>query len=55
MKPTVRVIKVDFGKGMEHVRKIITKDKHIVNSSYIYDTRNTETLHLKDLDKTMQT
>jgi adenine-specific DNA methylase len=43
------IIEVNFGEGMKHIKKIICKDKTIINSGYAYDENTeTETILLKD-------
>ena len=47
-----KIIEMDFGKGMEHIKSITLGDKIIVNSGYTCGKCETETMILnKDSTK----
>jgi hypothetical protein len=44
-------IEANFGKGMEHVKKIKCKEMTILNSGYSYKSAEIESVHIKDYMK----
>ena len=44
-------IEANFGKGMEHVKKIMCKEMTILNSGYSYKSAETESINIKDYMK----
>jgi len=43
-----KIIKTDFGNGMEHIKKIESEKIIILNSGFSYKSEEIESIHIKD-------